>query len=203
MGSCWRMSRAGGAAALMLALLGGAAHAETPCAAAVQKIQTMAQTGNIALRNQALDATNTMQKAVNTCNTQYRNAIIGKPQGDPQAAKTEQQCVDDAQKAYNSAMGDIANRQSDLGTAIGKMNNQVSGGNCPWSPEQISQMITALGQSISQIEQGTAQVISAAKGNGAKSGGTTTPQARPPATTPSTNAGSSSGNGTPPGSGKP
>jgi hypothetical protein len=94
----------------------------------------------------------------------------------------QQQCVDQVVQQYAPLRKNLDDDGVLLSSAAAQASNNFNTGNCPWSAQEITQMISAFGQSVSQITQSIAQVITAAKGKGAT--GQTSSQKRTPPTTP-------------------
>ena len=142
--------------AFMLApLLGSSpagAQAANPCLAAYQQ-QIQAITKSRLELNDAyikLQAQETI--ALNNCSqTQSTN---------------QQQCVDQVTQQYAPLRKNLDDDGVLLSSAAAQASNNFNTSNCPWSAQEITQMISTAGQVTAQITQSIAQVISAAKGKG-------------------------------------
>jgi hypothetical protein len=176
--------------ALMLALLlpmpPAAGQAANPCLAAYQQQMQSIAKSRLELNDAYIKLQAQETIALNNC---------------AQTQSTDQQCINQVVQQYVPLRKNLDDDGVLLNSAAAQANNNFNTSNCPWSTQEITQLISTLGQATSQITQSVAQVISAAKGKGttgASQGGSQgskagqipspaqPPQKRTPPTTPST-----------------
>ena len=192
----WREAGAtGGHAAALVAALALAAspvlaQQQNGCQAALQQLN----------QTRATIITNT-QNAQNTMATDQRNAMrdcynLQQP-NDPNSGKAVDACLQRVVQVYKPYATQILDNQD---TALTQVDNAArslaTGPACHWTPEEITQFITAAGQALSQMTSSAAQLITAAKSKatgatnanagGASSGAGT----KPPATSGTSASGS-------------
>jgi hypothetical protein len=164
-----RLSVHGFLALMLAALLGlpsASAQTASPCAAALQQVLQ-----NLAKARIQLDDAYTDLQA-------QRSIAIEKCSGSGSASR---QCVQQVDDKFGPMRQNLDAQGTLLSAETTRAYNDFAG-NCPWSAQEITQMVATLGQAISQITQSVAQVISAAKGNGSPAGkaAQTSPPAQPP-----------------------
>ncbi len=141
--------------ALVLGTPPAGAQAANPCAAAYQQQMQSIAKSRLELNDAYLKLEAQRSIAMNNC-----------PKTNPAA----QQCVDQVNQQFQPLQKNLDDDGILLNSAAAQAANNFQGGNCPWSAQEITQMISALGQTTSQITQSIAQVISAAKGKGPTGG---------------------------------
>src|SRR5581483_7953395 len=82
-------------------------------------------------------------------------------------------CMKRADIAYRDANIDLLERVNSARDVARHVELDIDDTACRWTPEQIEQFVATIVQAASQLEQGAAQIISAAK---SKNAGTTAAQ---------------------------
>jgi hypothetical protein len=176
-----RRAARGIAALLLAALLApppAAARTPNPCSTALQQ-----QLQNIAKLHIQLDDAY-IQLAAQRTNA-IRDTCVT-------ASGQNQKCMTQVNARFDALRRNLDDQGTNLDAAAAKARNDFGASNCPWSAQEITQMVATIGQTTAQITQSIAQVVSAAKGNGGGSSGgkpgdgstTPPPPAPPPAPTP-------------------
>ncbi len=156
--------------ALMLVAALPAALAATPCDTLVQQIPNIRKEASAVITQQMSDAMAIETLTEHDCEAAFNNyRLTHSPSSTAGAAKTRKDCVAKAKVTFNNAANKIEKEDLEIHNRISNSLRKMAGGSCPWTAQEITQAIATLGQTIAQIEQGTAQIISASKGG--KSGG--------------------------------
>ena len=152
----------------LLSVAPASAQIANPCAVALhQQLQSIVK-AQIQLNDAYIQLQAQRTIALNKC---------------PSSGSANQQCVADVESEFTPLRKRLDDQGTLLNAEAARANNDFNPGNCLWSAQEITQMVATLGQVTSQITQSIAQVISAAKGNGAaggKAGQASQPTQTPP-----------------------
>jgi len=160
------------------------ALAQGNCKAALQPILQARSQILLNYANAQTKLANDRQNAMLDC---IKKGIAGSPNSGAAVA----QCQKSVGDTYQGAEIDLQKDENDALTQESIVENNVAHGpSCNWTPEEISQFVASVGQAASQLAQGAAQIISAAKGKAATA---TAPGKAPPTKPPAGGSGSGSG----------
>ena len=107
------------------------------------------------------------ENSQNTLETNHENNLLvcSKMQtGTAEGASAATACAQQENARYNNALTDLQMLQNTAMGAERNAENDIRQNPCPWTAQQVTQIVAQVGQAGAQLSQGAAQIISAAKG---------------------------------------
>jgi len=155
------------------------AAAQNGCQAALTQVQ-QARTAIIA-KNQA------DQNTLTTNRIAAQRECMNKAQpNNAESGKAADSCLRDINSTYDAAVTALDNERDHALTQEANVEGSIAFGKiCNWTPEELTQFLTAVGQATAQMGQSAAQIITAAKTKAAAPSGASAANAaasKPPAT---------------------
>ena len=156
------------AIAIASLVLPTAVLAQSACQTTLEQVRTAEEKLSLDFQNGQLQLATNRTNALIDC----EKLGIGASSG----STAQSDCVTKENDAYANAVADLQKAYNTAYSKDEQIANDVGGGGCPWSPEEITQFATQVTQAAAQFTQSLAEVISAVK---SKSGATTQAQSKP------------------------